>query len=54
MKTILPKAAALALTAMMFVACGPSYDVPTALDSWKSDANGTVKGAEISVTAGRL
>ena len=37
---------------MMFVACGPSYDVPTALDSWKSDANGTVKGEEISVTAG--
>ena len=46
------KSAMMIMAALLFAACGPSYDVPTALKSWKSDTNGSVKGEEISVTAG--
>ena len=52
MMTIFSKAAAGVMTVLMLAACGPKYDVPTALDSWKSTTNGSVKGEEISVAAG--
>ena len=52
MKKNLFKAAAGTMTVLMLAACGPSYDVPTPLDSWKSSTNGTVKGTEISVNEG--
>ncbi|MBR3015399.1 MAG: DUF1080 domain-containing protein, partial [Bacteroidaceae bacterium] len=52
MKTFFSKAAAGVMTVLMLAACGPKYDVPTALDSWKSTTNGSVKGEEISVAAG--
>lgn len=52
MKKIFQKSALMITTALLVAACGPSYDVPTALKSWKSDTNGSVKGEEISVKAG--
>lgn len=46
------RVAAVASTAALCAACGPTYDVAQPLDSWTSSTNGTVNGTEISVASG--